>query len=144
MSGFSYKNIYIEDGRRVLEVNILPEKHCNFDCIFCPIGKSYNKVDTQQSFDEMNNSLNELESMIENCKAALVYINSKGEAFVNSRISDIIDLIKSKGVPIRLLSNGYLLARDEYIQIANKCDEIIGEIKSNFRRRFSKKFKRPN
>jgi Fe-S oxidoreductases len=130
MSGFSYKNIYIEDGRRVLEVNILPEKHCNFDCIFCPIGKSYNKVDTQQSFDEMNNSLNELESMIENCKAALVYINSKGEAFVNSRISDIIDLIKSKGVPIRLLSNGYLLARDEYIQIANKCDEIIGEIKA--------------
>jgi len=27
MGGFSYKDIYIEDGRRVLEVNILPEKH---------------------------------------------------------------------------------------------------------------------
>lgn len=130
MSGFSYKDIYIEDGRRVLEVNILPEKHCNFDCIFCPIGRSYNKVDTQQSFDEMDNSLNELESMIKNYKAELVYINSKGEALVNNKISDIIDLIKSKGVPVRLLSNGYLLGRDEYIQIANKCDEVIGEIKA--------------
>ena len=130
MGGFSYKEIYIEDGKRVLEVNILPEKHCNFDCIFCPIGRSYNKVDTQQSFDEMDDSLRELESMIENNKVELVFINSKGESLVNSKISDIIDLIKSKGVPVRLLSNGYLLGRDEYIRIANKCDEVIGEIKA--------------
>jgi wyosine [tRNA(Phe)-imidazoG37] synthetase (radical SAM superfamily) len=130
MDGFSYKEIYIEDGKRVLEVNILPEKHCNFDCIFCPIGRSYNKVDTQQSFDKMDDSLRELESMIENNKAELVFINSKGEALVNNKISHIIDLIKSKGVPIRLLSNGYLLGRDEYIRIANKCDEVIGEIKA--------------
>jgi len=130
MVGFSYKDIYIEDGKRVLEVNILPEKHCNFDCIFCPIGRSYNKVDTPQSFDEINNSLNELESMLENNKVELVFINSKGEALVNNKIGDIIDLIKSKGVPVRLLSNGYILGRDEYIRIANKCDEVIGEIKA--------------
>lgn len=130
MGGFSYKDIYIEDGKRVLEVNILPEKHCNFDCIFCPIGRSYNKVDTPKSFDETENSLNELEHMIENNKVELVFINSKGEALVNNKISDIIDLIKSKGVPVRLLSNGYLLGRDEYIRIANKCDEVIGEIKA--------------
>jgi wyosine [tRNA(Phe)-imidazoG37] synthetase (radical SAM superfamily) len=49
MGDFSYKDIYIEDERRVLEVNILPEKYCNFDCIFCPIGRSQNKVDTQKS-----------------------------------------------------------------------------------------------
>lgn len=35
MAFFNYKDIYIEDGKRVLEVNILPEKYCNFDCIFC-------------------------------------------------------------------------------------------------------------
>jgi wyosine [tRNA(Phe)-imidazoG37] synthetase (radical SAM superfamily) len=129
MGGFNYKDIYIENGRRVLEVNILPEKHCNFDCIFCPIGRSQNKVDTQKSFDEMESSLKELESMIENTKAELVFINSKGEAFVNDKISDIIDLIKGKGLPVRLLSNGYLLGRDEYIRIANMCDEVIGELK---------------
>ena len=130
MSGFSYKDIYIEDGRRVLEVNILPEKHCNFDCIFCPIGRSQNKVDTQKSFDEMDSSLKELERMIENTKAELIFINSKGEAFVNDKINDIIHLIKDKGLPIKLLSNGYLLGRDEYIEIANRCDEIVGEIKT--------------
>jgi wyosine [tRNA(Phe)-imidazoG37] synthetase (radical SAM superfamily) len=129
MGGFSYKDIYIEDGKRVLEVNILPEKYCNFDCIFCPIGRSQNKVDTQKSFNEQDSSLKELESMIENTKAELIFINSKGEAFVNDKIGDIIDLIKDKGLPVRLLSNGYLLGRDEYIKIANKCDEVIGELK---------------
>ncbi|MFL0268089.1 radical SAM protein [Candidatus Clostridium radicumherbarum] len=129
MGGFSYKDIYIEDGRRVLEINILPEKYCNFDCIFCPIGRSQNKMDTQKSFDEVESSLKELESKIEDTKAELIFINSKGEAFVNDKIADIVDFIKDKVIPVRLLSNGYLLGREEYIETANKCDEVIGEIK---------------
>ena len=129
MSNFSYKDIYMEDGKKVLEINILPEKHCNFDCIFCPIGRTKNKVDTQKSFDEMDNSLIELQNKINDTKPDLVFINSKGEALVNDKIDDVIDLIKNNNLPVRLLSNGYLLDKDEYINIANKCDEVIGEIK---------------
>lgn len=88
-----------------------------------------NKVDTLQSFDEMDSSLNELGRIIENTKAELVFINSKGEALLNDRIGDIVDIIKGKGLSVRLLSNGYLLGRDEHIKIANKCDEVVGEIK---------------
>lgn len=129
MSGFSYKEIYIEDDKKILEVNVLPEKHCNFDCIFCPIGRSTNKVDKQKSFDNIDSSLKKLEDKIESEKVDLVFINSKGEAFINDKLEDIIDFIKAKKVEVRLLSNGYLLGRDEYIKIANKCDEVIGEIK---------------
>ncbi len=129
MGNFTYKEIYMEDGKRVLEMNILPEKYCNFDCIFCPIGRTHNKVDTQQVFEENDNSLKELASILENNKVDLVFINSKGEALVNSKINSIIDLIKSKGIAVRLLSNGYLLGKDQYIKIANRCDEVIGEIK---------------
>lgn len=129
MGGFSYKEIYIEDDKKVLEVNILPEKYCNFDCIFCPIGRSINKVDTQKSFDDVTSSLKELGSKLADTKADLVFINSMGEAFVNDKLENIIGFIKSKGVAVRLLSNGYLLGRDKYIKIANKCDEVIGEIK---------------
>ncbi len=110
-------------------MNILPEKHCNFDCIFCPIGRSQNKVDTQKSFDEMDSSLKELESMIEKTKAELVFINSKGEALVNENIIDIINIIKGKGLPVKLLSNGYILNLPEFKEIANMCEEVIGEIK---------------
>lgn len=129
MSIFNYKDIYLEDGLKVLEVNILPEKYCNFDCIFCPIGRSNNKIDMPQSFDEMENSLIELENILKNSNVDLVFINSKGEALVNDKIVDVINLIKGKGLSVRLLSNGYLLGRDEYIKIANMCDEVIGELK---------------
>lgn len=129
MHGFNYKDIYMEDGKRVLEVNILPEKYCNFDCIFCPIGRSQNKVDTKRSFDNIDGPLAELGSMIDHTKAELIFINSKGEAFIHDKISDIIDFIKGKGLPVRLLSNGYLLGREEYMKIANQCDEVIGELK---------------
>jgi len=129
MGDFSYKDIYIEDGRRVLEVNILPEKHCNFDCIFCPIGRSQNKVDTQKAFDKIDSSLIELEVMIENTKAEVIFINSKGEALVNEKIIEVINIIKGKGLPVKLLSNGYILNWLEFKEIANMCEEVIGEIK---------------
>jgi wyosine [tRNA(Phe)-imidazoG37] synthetase (radical SAM superfamily) len=63
MGSFNYKDINIEDGRRGLEIKILPEKHCNFDCIFCPIGRSENKFDVQKSFDKIDSSLIELKSL---------------------------------------------------------------------------------
>lgn len=129
MSIFSYKDVYVEDGRRILEVNILPEKYCNFDCIFCPIGRSFNKVDSPKSFDGVEDSLRELESIIQKSNVDLVFINSKGEALVNDKVGDVISMIKGKGLPVRLLSNGYLLGKNEYLKIANMCEEVIGEIK---------------
>lgn len=129
MGGFNYKDIYKEDGQRVLEMNVLPEKHCNFDCIFCPIGRSYNKVDTPQSFEATNDSLMELGNRLERDKVDLVFINSKGEALVNDKIRGIIEYIKGKGLNVRLLSNGYLLNRNEYKEVANMCEEVIGELK---------------
>ena len=141
-SNFSYKDIYVEDGKKVLEMNILPEKYCNFDCVFCPIGRSKHKIDEPVSFEDYSSSISELDSIIEKTQPALVFINSKGEALVNDKVSQIIDFIKSKGLKVRLLSNGYILSKDEYINIANKCDEVIGEIKAITEEDF-KKLQRP-
>lgn len=142
MSNFSYKDIYIEDDKRVLEINVLPKKHCNFDCIFCPIGRSKYKIDTQKSFDKIDKSLIELGKKLEDSKPDLVFINSMGEALIHDKIEEIINFIKSKGFTIKLLSNGYLLAKDEYMKIANKCDAVIGEIKVITEEHF-KKVQRP-
>ena len=129
MSFFTYKDVYFEEGVKVLEVNLLPEKYCNFDCIFCPIGRSQNKIDEKVSFEDQEQDIKELLERIDKNEIELVFINSKGEAFVNEKLSEIIDLIKSKNVKVRLLSNGYVLGKDEYRKIANKCDEVIGELK---------------
>ena len=129
MSNFTYKDPYIEDGRKVIEMNVLPEKHCNFDCIFCPIGRSKTKVDEQKSFEGLQTSLDELGLLIDETQPDLVFINSKGEALVHENLGSVIDFIKDKSPKIRLLSNGYLLGKKEFMKLANMCDEVIGEIK---------------
>lgn len=129
MGSLSYKALYEENGKKVLEINILPEKYCNFDCIFCPIGRSKNKTDEQQAFNDFEEVMAELSVLMRDQKPDLVFINSKGEAFVNDKLVEIIQLIKSKHIQVRLLTNGYLLGQDKYKEIANLCDEIIGEIK---------------
>lgn len=138
MSGFTYKEAYMEEGKRVLEVNVLPEKYCNFDCIFCPIGRSENKTDAQVPFGDLQGSMLELGKRIDDTQAELVFINSMGEAFVNEGLGDIIACITTKGLPVRLLSNGYLLGEPAYIDIANRCQEVIGEIKVTTEEDFQK------
>lgn len=129
MSSLSYKGIYQEDGKSVLEINLLPEKYCNFDCIFCPIGRSKNKTDGTIGFSDFEEVMAELSVLLRDNKPDLVFINSKGEAFVNDKLSEIIAFIKSKKIQVRLLTNGYLLGEAKYREIANRCDEVIGEIK---------------
>ena len=101
-----------------------------------------NKIDEPVSFEDYSSSISGLGSIIEKTQPDLIFINSKGEALVNDKVSQIIDFIKSKGLKVRLLSNGYILSKDEYINIANKCDEVIGEIKAITEEDF-KKLQRP-
>jgi len=129
MNRFSYKEIYLEDNQKILEVNILPNKCCNFDCIFCPIGRSSEKIDTQQTFSGMEEAITDLKHVLDQNDVDMVYINSMGEALVNNKLDEIIDAIKFYGKSIRLLSNGYLLGDSRYQSIVNRCDEVIGEIK---------------
>lgn len=128
MSYFTYKN-YKENNRNILEVDILPEKYCNFDCIFCPIGRSKNKTDIQQNFSGTKESICELVDKLDKIQPDMVFINSKGEAMLNSQIKNVIELIRQNNIKVRLLSNGYILNKEPYMEIANLCDEVIGEIK---------------
>lgn len=138
MNNFTYKEMYIEDGKRILEVNILAEKHCNFDCIFCTLGRTTNKMDNQKAFDNFEEEMKILEKNIDETKAELLFINSKGEAFINDNLEEIINFAHRKGLEVRLFSNGYLLGENKYIKIANKCEEVVGEIKIVNEEKFQK------
>ena len=130
MEQFTYKPIYEEEGKRILEMNILPEKYCNFDCVFCPIGRSVHKPDDTVKFEPVISALQGLKEQIRLENPDLVFINSKGEALIHNQITDIIGCIHREGKPVRLLSNGYLLGREKFAAIANLCEETVAEIKT--------------
>jgi wyosine [tRNA(Phe)-imidazoG37] synthetase (radical SAM superfamily) len=138
LKSFEYKDLYIDNGQEILEIDVLPEKCCNFDCIFCPVGRAEIKEENQRSFDQMDQAIKELNHKMEHLKPDLVYINSKGEALLNDKIDDIIDVIKGHGLNIRLMSNGYLFNRQQFQTLANRCDEVIGELAAVMEEDFQK------
>lgn len=141
MNYFTFKPPYEEDGRTVLEFNLLPGKYCTFDCIFCPVSRQqyeHHKTDGPRDFGDIADSLKELRRRIEEAKPDLVFINSLGEAFVNNKLEQVIGFIHSLGLPVRLLSNGYLYGRPEFASIAMKCEEVIGELKTVHEEAFQK------
>lgn len=119
--------IYNDNGKTILKINILQQKICTYDCIFCPVGRGL-KSDEVHNFNDTNDIIKELENIINTNSIDLVFINSKGEALLHSGIKEIILFIKSKNLKVKLLSNGYILYK--YKEIANLCDEVIGEIKA--------------
>lgn len=129
MKAFSIGEVYLNKNKEnVVDINPLPENYCTFDCVFCPLGRTKVKTDKAFNFKETEVFLDNLEEILKNKKIDIVFINPDGESLTNSRILDVINLIKKYKAKVRILSNGYLFNRSEYKNILNNCDEVIGEL----------------
>ena len=132
MDEFIYKAPYEEEGKRILEVNILPETYCSFNCIYCPIDRKEDRHQTDeiQDLGDVTKALDDLGRRMEEDRIEEVFLNGHGESLLHQALPRIIDFIHQKGAAVRLLSNGYLLHRPEYQAVANRCEAVIGELKN--------------
>lgn len=142
MGTFTFQDIYEEDGCKILELDILHDNHCNFDCVFCPIGGTDIKRDEPLFIEGTEDSFLELKNILKENAVDVVYFNSNGESFINDQFEEIVDYLKSQGIKVKLFSNGYMLGMPEYIEIANICDEVFGEVKCTSENSFLK-YQRP-
>ncbi len=118
------------DNRKIMEINVLPFKHCTFKCVFCPIGQAGEQTEESFRFEETAPFLLSLAERIDTEKPDVLFINSMGESFANNQLEEIIALAKSKNVQVSLYTNGYLLGNPQFARIASLCDEVSGEIKA--------------
>lgn len=123
------KNIFVnEEDEKVMEINILPSKYCNFRCVFCPVGQDGVQTEKAFCFEETGDFLVSLAARIDEENPDVLFINSMGESFANDQLAKFIDLARQKNVEVRLWGNGYLLGIPEYARLASLCDEVTGEI----------------
>jgi len=118
------------ENKKVMEINILPSKYCNFNCVFCPIGTNGTQTDKSSRFEETEDFLSFLAVQIDEQKPDVLFLNSMGESFANDQLAEFIALARKKNVEISLYGNGYLLGYPEYARLASLCDEVTGEIKA--------------
>lgn len=131
MSLLRVKKIFTDpENNKIMEINILPSKYCNFRCVFCPIGQDGTQSEDAFHFEETKDFLSFLAGQLDNEKPDTLFINSMGESFANEQLEEVISLAKKKNVEVSLYGNGYLLGNPEYARLASLCDEVTGEIKA--------------
>ncbi len=129
MEKYSIGKIYTDvKGMKTIDINPMPENYCSFDCVFCPLGRTIVKTEKTFYFNETREFINRLSTFLELNYVDTVFINPDGEALANGELLNIVKVIKNKNKRVKLLTNGYILNREEYKEVLKSCDVVIGEL----------------
>lgn len=121
-----YEHVKVDpDGRKVLSVNINPEKACIFNCKICNLGQTKYQGEWHD-FGDPTDSLKGLAERIEQEKPDIVEVTAgKGDPLTNPVLQGVLDCIHGHGVAARLITNCYLLGVDGHVELATQFEEVV-------------------
>lgn len=91
-----------------LGIDLVPFKICNYDCIFCEVGKTKQTVISRKEYVKKDTIIRELDEFLNsyNGKIDHITLTGLGETTLNSRLGEIIDYIKEKyTIPVAVLTH---------------------------------------
>ena len=111
-----------------LGVDLVVSKSCNLNCIFCECGATKKIQLERQKFKNMNEILNEIQSVLKDIKPDYITFSGSGEPTLSLDLGNISKAIKEdlkyKG-KICLITNSLLLADKQVINELEYIDLII-------------------
>ena len=111
-----------------LGVDLVVSKSCNLNCIFCECGATKKIQLERQRFKNMNEILNEIQSVLKDIKPDYITFSGSGEPTLSLDLGNISKAIKEdlkyKG-KICLITNSLLLADKQVIKELEYIDLII-------------------
>jgi len=111
-----------------LGVDLVVSKSCNLNCIFCECGATKKIQLKRQRFKDMNEILNEIQSVLKDIKPDYITFSGSGEPTLSLDLGNISKAIKEnlkyKG-KICLITNSLLLADKQVIKELEYIDLII-------------------
>ena len=111
-----------------LGVDLVVSKSCHLNCIFCECGATKKIQLERQRFKDMNEILNEIQSVLKNIKPDYITFSGSGEPTLSLDLGNISKAIKEdlkyKG-KICLITNSLLLANEQVIKELEYIDLII-------------------
>ena len=111
-----------------LGVDLVLSKSCNLNCIFCECGATKKIQLERQRFKDMNEILNEIQSVLKDIKPDYITFSGSGEPTLSLDLGNISKAIKEdlkyKG-KICLITNSLLLANEQVIKELEYIDLII-------------------
>ena len=111
-----------------LGVDLVLSKSCNLNCIFCECGATKKIQLERQRFKDMNEILNEIQSVLKDIKPDYITFSGSGEPTLSLDLGNISKAIKEdlkyKG-KICLITNSLLLANQQVIKELEYIDLIV-------------------
>lgn len=110
----NYKHIFGPvPSRRMGEsigISPIPEKTCNYSCIYCQLGRTTNMTNKREKFYNVDDIVDEFILAKDNCYYDVVTIVGEGEPTLYSELGTLIRKLKQcTNKPIAVITNGALM-----------------------------------
>ncbi len=114
-----------------LGVSLTPYKICNFDCVYCQLGRTAEKTSQRKEYANINEVFNELKLWFETNapeaeKLNYITLSGSGEPTLNEKFGELIIQIKKLiSVPVAVITNASLLNTQAVRQALLNADLIV-------------------
>jgi wyosine [tRNA(Phe)-imidazoG37] synthetase (radical SAM superfamily) len=96
-----------------LGIDPIPQKTCNWNCVYCQLGRSTPMINERREYNPVETILEEVILALENhspCEIDWVTFVGSGEPTLHSRLGEMIRKVKAEtSLPVAVITNGALL-----------------------------------
>jgi len=114
---------------RSLGINNIPPKICSYSCVYCQLGRSLSMVNQRGEYydpedlgKEVFDAIHSLEE--NNEKVDYLTVVPDGEPTLDLHLGRLIEILKSSGIKIAVITNSTLINNSEVRQDLSKADLI--------------------
>jgi len=110
-----------------LGVDVIPRKYCNFDCIYCQVGKTTGKNTTRRTFFRAKEVARQVvDTVCATEKVDFVTFSGSGEPTLNKNLGTMIREIKKNiNTPVAVITNSSLFDLEEVRNDIMRADVIL-------------------
>jgi wyosine [tRNA(Phe)-imidazoG37] synthetase (radical SAM superfamily) len=117
---------------RSLGVDPIPMKTCNWNCVYCQLGRTKRFTAERRPFVSTREIMGEVEAALASHEAGAIdwiTLVGSGEPTLNSELGTIIASIKSTtDIPVAVITNGSLLSRREVRKELCHADAVLPSV----------------
>ncbi|MGV7222736.1 MAG: radical SAM protein [Nitrospinales bacterium] len=131
-----------------LGINNIPPKICTYSCVYCQLGRTKNMQAERRMFYNPQKILRDVQDKVKKVKETgdpidyLTFVPD-GEPTLDINLAYEIDLLKSLGIKIAVITNGSLIWREDVREALMKADWVslkIDSVQSEFWRRINRPY----
>ncbi len=127
-----------------LGIDLIPCKTCSYDCIYCQVGKTTDRIMEPSSFVPVSGVIDELREVLSKTSPDVITLAGSGEPTLNTDIDSVIQEIKKiTSIPLTLLTNGSLLWNKQIREKVKDVDILIPTLSTVYEDTF-KRIHRPH